>query len=282
MAAVIGKTIQIYLPDGNPRGIKVADITSRTVQTALIPRAQLDYACERPEITNVGVYFLVGDASEGQRPLVYVGEAEQCATRLKQHNKEKEFWSTALVVVSKTHHFTKTHVKYLEWHCHEQVQRVGRYRLDNPNIPTKPHTSEPMESDLLDNFDTLKVLVSALGYPLFDEIRAPSTEESLLCSRKKAKAKGEYTEEGLVVFKGSTAYLEETPSASDWVRRLRAGLMQSGVLEQAGATLRFTADYIFATPSAAAAVVLGQNANGWIEWKYNNGRTLDDVRRRAT
>src|SRR6185312_9187772 len=158
----------------------------------------------------------------------------------------------ALVVVSKTHQFTKTHVKYLEWHCHEQVRRVGRYRLDNRTVPTRPHTSEPMESDLLDNFDTLKVLVSALGYPLFDEIRAPSTEEALLCSRKDAEAKGEYTEEGLVVFKGSTAYLKETPSASDWVRRLRAGLMQSGVLEQAGKTLSFTADYIFATPSAAA------------------------------
>ncbi len=25
-----GKTIQIYLPDGNPRGLKIADITSRT------------------------------------------------------------------------------------------------------------------------------------------------------------------------------------------------------------------------------------------------------------
>jgi hypothetical protein len=29
MAGVKGKTIQIYLPDGNPRGIKIADITSR-------------------------------------------------------------------------------------------------------------------------------------------------------------------------------------------------------------------------------------------------------------
>ena len=38
----IGKTIQIYLPDGNPRSIKIAEITSRTVQAILIPRANLD------------------------------------------------------------------------------------------------------------------------------------------------------------------------------------------------------------------------------------------------
>ena len=36
-----GKTIQIYLPDGNPRSIKIAEITSRTVQVVLIPRAKL-------------------------------------------------------------------------------------------------------------------------------------------------------------------------------------------------------------------------------------------------
>ena len=39
-----GKTIQIYLPDGNPRSLKIAEITSRTVQAVLIPRSVLDEA----------------------------------------------------------------------------------------------------------------------------------------------------------------------------------------------------------------------------------------------
>jgi hypothetical protein len=29
---------QVFLPDGNPRGLKIAEITSRTVQVILIPR----------------------------------------------------------------------------------------------------------------------------------------------------------------------------------------------------------------------------------------------------
>ncbi|MFG0297460.1 MAG: DUF4357 domain-containing protein, partial [Maioricimonas sp. JB045] len=38
-------------------------------------------------------------------------------------------------------------------------------------------------------------------------------------------------------------------------------------------------DYLFKTPSGAASVVLGRTANGWIEWKTADGRTLHDVHR---
>jgi hypothetical protein len=37
---------------------------------------------------------------------------------------------------------------------------------------------------------------------------------------------------------------------------------------------RFTQDYSFSSPSTAAAVVLGRSANGRIEWKDAQGRTL--------
>ena len=49
MSPSLGKTIQIFLPDGNPRGVRIAEFTSRTVQVVLFPRAQLDYAYGRQE-----------------------------------------------------------------------------------------------------------------------------------------------------------------------------------------------------------------------------------------
>ena len=84
-----GKTIQIYLPDGNPRSLKIAEITSRTVSAILIPRSKLDEAAKRDELINVGVYLLFG--SEESKLQVYIGEAENCLSRLKQHNKSKDF-----------------------------------------------------------------------------------------------------------------------------------------------------------------------------------------------
>ena len=124
-----GKTIQIFLPDGNPRGVKIADITSRTIQTLLIPRPSIDDAAKRPEVQNVGIYFLIGAAEDGAKPVLYIGEAENCLVRLKQHHKSKEFWTTALVATSKTQFFTKSHIKYLEWYCYEAAKTANRYIL---------------------------------------------------------------------------------------------------------------------------------------------------------
>jgi hypothetical protein len=122
-----GKTIQIFLPDGNPRGIKIADITSRTVQTLLIPRSALGEVVKRDEIQNVGIYFLTGTNEESAKPILYIGEAENCLNRLKQHNQKKEFWNTAIVAISKTQFFTKSHIKYLEWYCYDSAKRADRY-----------------------------------------------------------------------------------------------------------------------------------------------------------
>lgn len=277
----LGKTIQIFLPDGNPRSVKIAEITSRTVQAILIPRSKLEYAATRSELNNVGVYFLIGGSGEESKPLVYVGEAEECLIRLKQHNKGKDFWTVALVVVSKTKYFTKTHIKYLEWYCHEAVKKAERYRLENSTLPTCPYISESMEADLFDNFDTIKILVSTLGYPLFDQIEKPEKKDVLICKGKAAFAEGEYTEDGLIVFAGSTANLKEIDKCAPYVVNMRRRMVEEGILTPNGNVYKFAVNHIFSSPSAAASVVLGRQANGWIEWKYKDGRTLDKVKRQG-
>ncbi len=276
-----GKTIQIYLPDGNPRSVKIAEFTSRTVQALLIPRSQLEEASNRPELSNVGVYFLFGENSSGNSPLLYIGEAEDCCTRLKQHNRTKDWWNTALVCVSKTAEFTKAHVKYLEWYAHDIAKTIGRYTLENGNTPPKPHISEPVEADLLDHFDTIGVLVSTLGYPALDRVTKPKQKELLHCKNKKARATGEYIEDGLIVFKGSTANVGFTKSAHGFLKTMRDALIEDGTLESIDtSTLRFTKDHVFNSPSTAAGVVSACNANGWTVWKYENGKTLDEVKRK--
>ena len=43
----------------------------------------------------------------------------------------------------------------------------------------------------------------------------------------------------------------------------------------------FTRDYLFTSPSMAAMAVMGRSANGWIEWKAANGKTLDEAKRQV-
>jgi hypothetical protein len=278
----LGKTIQIFLPDGNPRGMKIAEFTSRTVQVVSIPRAQLDFAYTRAELANVGLYFLIGESESVNMPLLYIGEAEDCASRLRQQNKSKEWWTNALVCVSKTAAFTKSHVKYLEWYCHQEAETAGRFKMDNSTVPTKSYVSEPIIADLMDQFDTIRILTSTLGYPMFERIQKPSQGDVLTCKGKKAIAKGEYTEDGLIVFAKSISNRPEANAIHSYVSTIRQQLLNQGVLEVVDQdTLRFTKDQIFPSPSQAAAVVLARNANGWIEWKYPDGRTLDEVKRKG-
>ena len=279
MDGVKGKTIQIYLPDGNPRGIKIADITSRTVQAISIPRSSVDVAIDRKELQSVGVYFLIGTSDEDAKPLLYVGEAEDCLSRIKQHNKTKDFWSTAIAIVSKTHYFTKSHIKYLEWFCYETAKSVARYQLENSNVPSKSYIPEPVEVDLKDNFETIAILVSTLGFPLFDSFKKPKKKELLFCKGKNALAEGEYSEDGLVVFAGSTSNLNETKSAGSWLVGMRKKLIETKVLVKKGNVYEFTTDYVFSSPSTAGGVVLGRRTNGWTEWKYKDGKTLDEMKR---
>jgi hypothetical protein len=282
MSQILGRTIQIFLPDGNPRGVKIAEFTSRTIQVVSVPRAQLDFACSRPELSNVGLYFLTGDSDSRRDPLLYIGEAEDCTSRLRQQNKSKDWWTNALACVSKTAGFTKSHVKYLEWYCHQEAETAGRFVMDNSTIPTKSYVSEPMVADLMDHFETIRILTSTLGYPLFDHIQKPGQAEVLTCKGKKALAKGEYTEDGLVVFANSTSNRPEVSSIHEYVSTARKQMLEQGILEIVDdEILRFTKDQIFPSPSQAAAVVLGRNANGWLEWRYPDGRTLDEVKRKG-
>ncbi len=260
------------------RGIRLADITSRSILATLVPRSMLDSAKKRNELSNVGIYFLLG-AEEGEDTRIYVGEAENCLKRLGEHNRKLDFWQKAIVITSKSQEFSKSHVKYLESLCCEEAKRINRFELENGNAPKKPHVSESVEDDLYDYYETLKVLVSTLGYPIFDEFKVPSKSEILYCKGKDALATGELTEEGFIVFKGSKCNLEETKSVQNWITNTRNNLIEKKLLQQEGNVYCFTKDHPFKTPTGAATVVLGRSANGWIEWKYENGKTLDEVKR---
>lgn len=138
------KTIQIFLPDGNARSVRVAEVTSRTVQAVQVPRSKLNAADERDEVQRVGVYFLFGETEDNPgKPVAYIGEAENCYERLVGHHREKEFWNTALVITSKTQSFTKAHARYLEYDCsgRREMRIVSDFgiirRLPNHTFPSR-------------------------------------------------------------------------------------------------------------------------------------------------
>lgn len=71
--------------------------------------------------------------------------------------------------------------------------------------------------------------------------------------------------------------MTEVPSCPESVRQLRAALVANGALQASDDGYTFAQDYVFQSPSTAAAVVLGRSANGRIEWKTKDGMTLKQV-----
>ncbi|MDQ1770214.1 DUF4357 domain-containing protein [Labilibaculum sp. A4] len=276
-----GKTIQVFLTDGSPRGIKLAEITSNIEQAIFIPRSKMNEANNRTEVSRPGIYFLFGKNGEDAKSMVYIGQSRNCLDRIKTHDQKKDFWNYAVLIISKTESFTQTHIEYLEELAITKAYEANRYALDNAVNPRKFKVPETMEADLLDNFDTIKILLSTLGFPLFDIIaKEEKSKELLFCKGKEALAEGEYKEDGFVVFKGSKANKDLAPGCNTTIRRLRGNLIERKILIEDGDIYVFQENEIFSSPSSAAAQVLARNANGWTEWKDKQGKTLDELKRK--
>ena len=285
------QTIQIYLPAGDPRGMRVAEITTRIVRVIEVPRSQLADFIKMPEAQQVGVYFLMGELSDGGLPRAYIGQSGNVGNRLVQHNQSKDFWNRALVVISLTNSMTQTHALFLEWFAIAEAAKAGRYSLENGNTGSQPYTPAPLQADCHEIHETAATLLATLGQPIFEPLTRHAVSEAdgngtapelFYCKGRNAQAVGEYTTEGFVVYKGSTArievmaYIKGTPQ-----ERFRNQLLTDGILRLNGDHCLFTRDHLFSSPSTAAVVVLGRSANGWMEWKTEEGQTLDGVKRKS-
>ena len=281
------KTIQIFLPGGDPRGVRIAEITTRIVQLIEVPRSLLGEFFNMTESNQVAVYFLFGESENGAEPRVYIGQTGDLRSRLNSHNKSKDFWERALVLVSRTNSLTQTHALFLEWHCLQACRKAGRYADENGNSGSKPHTPGPLEADCLEIFETGQTLLATLGYPVFDPVGESSTpsknDEVFLCKASGANGRGRYTTEGFVVLKGSSGRKENVPSIVGTAdEALRKRLIESGVMRVEETKAIFQKDHLFKSPSTAALALMGRTSNGWIDWKTEEGLTLDAVKRQNT
>ena len=107
-------------------------------------------------------------------------------------------------------------------------------------------------------------------------------EEVFFCKSSGANGRGLYTEEGFVVLKGSIGRKENVRSIiGTGDERFRKKLVETGVMREDGDTVVFPKDHLFNSPSMAAVSLMGRTANGWIDWKTKDGRTLDEVKRQT-
>jgi hypothetical protein len=281
------QTIQIFLPSGDPQGIREAAITTRIIRVFDVPRSALAEFLAMDAANQVGLYFLIGENENSDLPQAYIGQTGSLADRLAQHHKAKDFWNRALVAVSVTNSLTNTHVSFLEWLSIQQAGKAERYVLENGNTGSRPHTPPPLEAECREIHETVRVLLGTLGYPLFDSLTRASEKlirqgRLYFCTKSEADGRMVYTDEGFVVLKGSTGRRNSTPSFQQHnYFRHRERLIEQGVMSIQGDRVRFERDYLFTSPSLAAVCLMARATNGWYAWKDADGHTLAEIERDA-
>src|SRR5947208_17095943 len=106
-------TIKLFLPGGDAKGLRTAEIMNWTGFAVAAPRTELDQLLQRDELDKSGIYILTGTDPLSGWPRAYTGEAEVIRARLKQH-MWKESWISAIVSVSNDDTLTKAHMRYVE------------------------------------------------------------------------------------------------------------------------------------------------------------------------
>jgi len=281
-----GKSIRIFLADGTVTGIRHGEIVNWTGQAVMLPRKRYAELKSWDEASKPGVYFLFGEDDASGEPMAYIGESENVYDRLRNHVDRKEFWNEAVLFTNKDENLTKAHAKYLESRLIQLATEASRYKIENGTAPPLPNLPRG-DRDAMDEFlENLRLLLGALGHKLLEPVTVGCIADegselgsalNISMNRSGLTAKGQLTDEGVVVFPGSQVTTDVRTSLSGGYNKLRQRLIDSGVLELAGDTYLFTKEHLFSSPSAAAAIICGQACNGREYWKDSKGRTLKQI-----
>lgn len=276
-----GKTIKIFLLDGDPNGRLTCELSNWTGKAYKIPRNRVKDSTDRDDLSSTGVYLLFGKDEEAN-DLVYIGEGEEILKRIMQHLPQQDFWHETIVFVSKDENLNKAHIKYLENRLYDLAKAANRYKILNTVTPTRSAISEADQAEMEEYLQNIKLLVNTLGHKVLEEKREAQPKQAVpsnsffIKAARGADAQGRPTSDGFVVFKGSKASLDTVPSITPSFLVLRQKLIDQGVMREQGEWFEFTEDYVFSSPSTAAVMVMGRNANGLLEWKLDNGTALRD------
>jgi hypothetical protein len=269
-------TIKLFLAQGDPDGLRTAEISNWTGKAIVCPRSKLRDLIAREEMKKPGIYCLTGTDPISGEPALYIGEAESLAKRLKDHS-DKDYWVQVITFISKDENLTKAHIKFLEGKLIERAAEVGKSKLQNASSSG----AKLPESDIAEmNVYLEKVyqLFPILGVELFTSFSTPAIDEktTLYCKIKGLTARGKRTAAGFLVYKGSQAVLQHRPS-SKWSRKRREELVSRGVLVKENDHYVFSKDVEFGSPSTAGSMIRGGATNGLLAWKTSRGKTLKDV-----
>lgn len=283
-----GRTIQLFLVDGKPSGLRKATIHGWTGLLFVSGASAFGELTARDEVDRTGIYILSGpDPERAGSTRVYIGSGNSVAERIKQSALKRDFWETAITITTSDDDLSKGHAEFLEARLIELTAQAGRVTLDNGTQPDTSRRRLP-EADVanMEQFlANLRIILPVIGLDMLKpQPRAVSQTSTPVEERTTGDVQFEIRhksgvqataveEEGeFIVLEGSEAL-----TGTGHVQQSYGGLKEKLIADCAlvphdADKLRFAKPWSFNSPSAAAAVVLDRNSNGRIEWKVKGSK----------
>lgn len=226
--ASLGKSINLFLMDGNPRGRIKCSLSNWTGLAYKLPRTEIEKCKGREDLSQSGVYFLFGTSDQTGENAVYIGQAgvrkngKGILFRLLEHkrNPDKDYWTEVVVFTTSNNSLGPTEISYLENRFCGLAKDTNRYIVQNANDPSPGNITEEKESELEEFIDYAMIVMGTLGHNIFEPLTEmpkrvtltePSDNEVLLFTMKRKSRKSglvveascKQTNEGFVVLKNS-------------------------------------------------------------------------------
>lgn len=284
--AMTGFSITVFLPDGEPDGLRLVERSHWTGIGLMTRRDRLEQDLKRDEFKRSGVYALLGPAEGGLAARrIYVGEGNVVATRVREHVEKKEFWTELVLFTKKDDSLDKADISYLEAELVKLAKAAGRAELDNTQDPNPPEPTEAKRADIDSFLGDMLAIFRLLGIDAFEPIEEIEVEpgtgtgsETYVFTLGGTNGRGTPTRSGFLVREGSKGRAQTLDSISSGYASLRQTLIDSSVARVDGEDLIFLSDYEFKSASAAAASLYGGMTSGPQQWKRDSdGKSIKDI-----
>ncbi|WP_299652217.1 GIY-YIG nuclease family protein [uncultured Jannaschia sp.] len=282
-----GRTIQLFLVDGKPSGLRKATIHGWTGLLFVSGASAFGTLTARDEVDRTGVYILSGpdpEAPGGTR--AYIGSGNSVSERIRQSAVKRDFWETAIAVTTSDDDLSKGHAEYLEAQLIRLTAEAGRVTLDNATQPDSQRRRLP-EADVanMEQFlANLRIILPVIGLDMLkpqpkavakvaEPVEERTSGEVQFEIRHKSGVQATAVEEDgeFVVLEGSEALMDTGYSQDPAAKATKERLIANGTLiypdDSRGKRLVFARPWSSTSPSASAAVVLDRHSNGRLEWK---------------
>lgn len=285
------RSIAIFLLDGEPDGVRTAQIAMSTIIGLAFRSNQLGRVRKEFDgmLERAGVYLRLGLEDDG-RQAAYIGQSENVLKRLKDWGvgsdaETDDKLSEVLVFLSKDESVTGSHARFAEAELIRAANKNPHWHVSNKQYPQSAGKLPMADEFAMREFvDQAMTLTGALGCSLFKVLPskpatvgtlASSTPDAVAYSPTFQMAGAEYsataavllTTGEVVVRAGSFIKPQVVDSMPKGALRLRDSLLADGVLLGQNQKIAFAVDYPFSSASAAAAVVTGTSVAGTKSWR---------------